>query len=94
METTDKEQSIEDIVLEIAKAKRRLRISRNIMLICNFVAGLFVIAIYFVLPNVVFIVFGVILLLLNIPAWIVFNKILDKLSYNNFSQGDSVSSTE
>ena len=60
---------------EVEQSKKRLRTSRNILLLCNFFAALLVFSIYFHFQNFIFIVLAGILLLVNIPAFILFKKI-------------------
>jgi hypothetical protein len=71
---------MEETKLEsVEKSKKRIRSSRNIISICNSLAAIFIFSIYFQIPDFIFIILSGILLLVNIPIFILFNKIENKI---------------
>lgn len=71
------EKPLDDITL--SKLKKKILLSRNIIVICNTLAGVFTFVVYYFIPEIIFMILGAILILLDIPCYFVFNNILRKI---------------
>jgi hypothetical protein len=67
---------------ELNKAQKKIKFAMWSILICNFIAGCFMGSIYFIIDNIIYLIIGIVLILLDIPAYKSLNKIIEKLEEN------------
>jgi len=65
------------------KTIKSIAIGRNIIIICNILAAIFIGSIYFQFKNVIFIIIGLVLLLINFPIFILLRKIGNNFTKEN-----------
>ena len=68
---------------EFNKAQKRIKFAMWSILICNFIAGCFISSIYFVIENIIYLIIGSVVILLDIPAYMLLNKIIKNLKNQN-----------
>jgi len=76
-------QNISKNKKEMTKARKKIKITIWSIMICNFLAGCFVGSIYFILDDIVYLLIGIVIILLDIPAYIFLNRIIEKIDSNN-----------
>jgi len=70
---------------ELNKTRKRIKVAMYAILVCNFLAGCFIGSIYFIINDVMYLFIGIILILLDIPAYKILNNIIQKIKQNNFN---------
>ena len=64
---------------EINKTKKRIKFAMFSILICNFLAGCFVGSIYFIMNDIIYLIIGIVVILLDIPVYFLLKKVIKNI---------------
>jgi len=68
---------------EMTKTRKKIKITIWAIIICNFLAGCFIGSIYFILKDIIYLIIGIFIVLLDIPIYIFLNIIVKKIGSKN-----------
>ena len=68
---------------DMTKTRKKIKITIWSIIVCNFLAGCFIGSIYFILKDIIYLIIGIFIVLLDIPIYIFLNTIIKKIDSNN-----------
>ena len=76
-------QNINKDKKDINKTRKIVKFAMWAILVCNFIAGCFMGSIYFFIDDIIYLIIGIVVILLDIPAYILLKGIVKKIEGYN-----------